>query len=120
MTGRRTEILLLQAPLYWDIYVPLDLDSARLAFTCHNFEYRGSEPAGALASCGLNVQSLLRPDLMQDNSSPKKISILKGGLVFSNVVMTVSPTYAQEVLRPEGGKGLHQTLHQHSRKFLEF
>jgi hypothetical protein len=77
MTGRRTEILLLQAPLYWDIYVPLDLDSARLAFTCHNFEYRGSEPAGALTSCGLNVQSLLRPDLMQDNSSPKKISILK-------------------------------------------
>jgi hypothetical protein len=73
----RTEILLLQAPLYWDIYVPLGLDSARLAFTCHNFGYQGSEPAGALASFGLNVQSLLQPDRMQDNSSPKKINLLK-------------------------------------------
>jgi starch synthase len=42
---------------------------------------------------------------------------LQGGIVFSNVVTTVSPTYAQEVLRPEGGKGLQGTLAQHSRKF---
>ncbi|KAG0622794.1 hypothetical protein M758_3G123800 [Ceratodon purpureus] len=106
------------APLYWDIYVPLGLDSARLAFTCHNFEYQGAENSGAIAACGLSARDLMRPDRMQDNSFHNKINLLKGGIVFSNVVTTVSPTYAQEVLRPEGGKGLHGTLGVHSKKFF--
>ena len=67
----------LQAPLYWDIYVPLGLDSARLAFTCHNFEYQGSENSAAIAAVGLSAQSLMRPDRMQDNSFPNKINLLK-------------------------------------------
>lgn len=106
------------APLYWDIYVPLGLDSARLAFTCHNFEYQGAESAGAITACGLSAKDLMRPDRMQDNSFHNKINLLKGGIVFSNIVTTVSPTYAQEVLRPEGGKGLHGTLGVHSKKFV--
>lgn len=106
------------APLYWDVFVPLGLDSARLAFTCHNFEYQGAENSGAIAACGLSPQTLMRPDRMQDNSHHNKINLLKGGVVFSNVVTTVSPTYAQEVLRPEGGKGLHGTLGVHSKKFF--
>ncbi|KAG6554493.1 hypothetical protein Mapa_003871 [Marchantia paleacea] len=106
------------APLYWDIYVSQGLDSARLAFTCHNFEYQGVDAPGALASCGLNVQQLHRPDRMQDNFAHDRVNLLKGGIVFSNVVTTVSPTYAQEVRAPEGGRGLHLTLAQHSKKFL--
>jgi glycogen synthase len=78
---------LLQAPLYWDIYVPLGLDSARLAFTCHNFEYQGAEPAVALASCGLSVRELLRPDRMQDNSFPNKINLLKVFLLFCTLIV---------------------------------
>lgn len=67
----------LQAPLYWDIYVPLGLDSARLAFTCHNFEYQGAEAAGAITACGLSAKDLMRPDRMQDNSFHNKINLLK-------------------------------------------
>ncbi|KAL3700083.1 hypothetical protein R1sor_018105 [Riccia sorocarpa] len=106
------------APLYWDIYVPQGLDSARLAFTCHNFEYQGVDAPGALASCGLNVPQLHRPDRMQDNFAHDRVNLLKGGIVFSNVVTTVSPTYAQEVRSPEGGRGLHLTLAQHLKKFF--
>ncbi|CAM6101353.1 unnamed protein product [Calypogeia fissa] len=106
------------APLYWDIYVPQGLDSARLAFTCHNFEYQGTDSPGALASCGLNVQQLNRQDRMQDNYNHGRVNLLKGGLVFSNVITTVSPTYAQEVRAPEAGRGLHLTLAQHFRKFV--
>lgn len=106
------------APMYWDIYAPQGLNSARIAFTCHNFEYQGTESATALASCGLDVQQLNRPDRMQDNFRHDRVNAVKGGIVFSNIVTTVSPTYAEEVRASEGGRGLHLTLAAHSKKFF--
>lgn len=106
------------APLYWDIYAPKGLNSARICFTCHNFEYQGTAPAPELAACGLDVYQLNRPDRMQDNSADDRINSVKGAIVFSNIVTTVSPTYAQEVRTPQGGKGLQRTLDAHSRKFI--
>ncbi|KAF2314662.1 hypothetical protein GH714_028333 [Hevea brasiliensis] len=106
------------APLYWDIYAPKGLNSARICFTCHNFEYQGTAPASELASCGLDVQQLNRPDRMQDNSAHDRVNPIKGAVVFSNIVTTVSPTYAQEVRTSEGGRGLHSTLNFHAKKFI--
>ncbi|XP_072966521.1 probable starch synthase 4, chloroplastic/amyloplastic isoform X1 [Typha angustifolia] len=106
------------APLYWDIYVARGFNSAKICFTCHNFEYQGIAPASDLASCGLDVHHLNRPDRMQDNSAHDKVNPVKGAIVYSNIVTTVSPTYAQEVRSAEGGRGLHGTLKSHSRKFV--
>jgi starch synthase len=53
---------------------------------------------------------------MQDNAHGR-INVAKGGIVYSNIVTTVSPTYALEV-RSEGGRGLQDTLKMHSRKFV--
>ncbi|MCO5583438.1 hypothetical protein L7F22_037349 [Adiantum nelumboides] len=106
------------APLYWDVYVAQGLDSARIAFTCHNFEYQGTDSPDALASCGLDPQRLHRPDRMQDNFVQNRINLLKGAIVFSNIVTTVSPTYAQEARNAEGGKGLHLTLMAQTHKFF--
>ncbi|KAK7363272.1 hypothetical protein VNO77_05408 [Canavalia gladiata] len=106
------------APLYWDIYAPKGLNSARICFTCHNFEYQGTAAASELESCGLDSHHLNRPDRMQDNSAHDRVNSVKGGIVFSNIVTTVSPTYAQEVRTAEGGQGLHSTLSSHSRKFI--
>nr|KJB63234.1 hypothetical protein B456_010G1353001 [Gossypium raimondii] len=55
---------------------------------------------------------------MQDNTAHDSVNPVKGAIVFSNIVMTVSPTYAQEVRTAEGGKGLHSTLNSHTRKFM--
>ncbi|GJP56059.1 hypothetical protein CLOM_g15123, partial [Closterium sp. NIES-68] len=106
------------APLYWDVYVPKGLNSAQLAFTCHNFEYQGSEHASALAACGLDVSRHNVPERMRDNFMHDRVNLLKAGIVFSSVVTTVSPTYAMEVRGPEGGRGLHLTLGQHEKKFF--
>ncbi|XP_019260204.1 PREDICTED: probable starch synthase 4, chloroplastic/amyloplastic [Nicotiana attenuata] len=106
------------APLYWDLYVPKGLDTARICFTCHNFEYQGTAPASELTSCGLDAYHLNRPDRMQDNSANDRINSVKGAIVFSNIVTTVSPTYAQEVRTAQGGKGLHATINSHSKKFV--
>ncbi|KAG6405045.1 hypothetical protein SASPL_132627 [Salvia splendens] len=106
------------APLYWDLYVPKGLDSARICFTCHNFEYQGSAPASELGSCGLDVHQLNRPDRMQDHSAHDRVNPVKGAVVFSNIVTTVSPTYAQEVRSSEGGRGLQDTINTYSKKFV--
>ncbi|KAL0442554.1 UNVERIFIED_CONTAM: putative starch synthase 4, chloroplastic/amyloplastic [Sesamum latifolium] len=106
------------APLYWDLYVPKGLDSARICFTCHNFEYQGAAPASDLASCGLDVYRQNKPDRMQDNSANDRVNSVKGAIVFSNIVTTVSPSYAQEVRTAEGGRGLQATLNSHSKKFV--
>ncbi|XP_009108356.1 probable starch synthase 4, chloroplastic/amyloplastic isoform X1 [Brassica rapa] len=106
------------APLYWDLYAPKGLDSARICFTCHNFEYQGTSSASDLGSCGLDVNQLNRPDRMQDHSSGDRVNPVKGAIIFSNIVTTVSPTYAQEVRTSEGGKGLHSTLNSNSKKFI--
>lgn len=106
------------APMYWNLYVQQGMDSARIAFTCHNFEYQGSDNPEALASCGLDPQLLHRPDRMQDNFEHSRVNLLKGAIVFSNIVTTVSPTYAQEVQTAEEGKGLHLTLMAQSHKFF--
>ncbi|KAL3643611.1 putative starch synthase 4, chloroplastic/amyloplastic [Castilleja foliolosa] len=106
------------APLYWDIYVAKGLNSARICFTCHNFEYQGAAAASDLASCGLDVYNLNRPDRMQDNSAHDRVNPVKGAIVFSNIVTTVSPSYAQEVQTAEGGRGLNSTLDSHSKKFV--
>ncbi|XP_041994203.1 probable starch synthase 4, chloroplastic/amyloplastic [Salvia splendens] len=106
------------APLYWDLYVPKELNSARICFTCHNFEYQGSAPASELASCGLDVHQLNRPDRMQDHSANGRVNPVKGAVVFSNIVTTVSPTYAQEVRGSEGGRGLQDTINAYSKKFV--
>ncbi|XP_022642652.1 probable starch synthase 4, chloroplastic/amyloplastic isoform X1 [Vigna radiata var. radiata] len=38
----------LRAPLYWEIFVHKGLNSARICFTCHNFEYQGTAVASEL------------------------------------------------------------------------
>uniref|UniRef100_A0A0D9WJ00 Starch synthase, chloroplastic/amyloplastic n=1 Tax=Leersia perrieri TaxID=77586 RepID=A0A0D9WJ00_9ORYZ len=105
------------APLYWEAYANLGFNSARICFTCHNFEYQGAAPAQDLACCGLDVEELDREDRMRDNNSHGRINVVKGAIVYSNIVTTVSPTYALEA-RKEGGRGLQESLKIHSRKFV--
>ncbi len=60
---------------------------------------------------------MLAPDKMQDSYSPDTINLLKGAIVFSDYVTTVSPNYAQEVLTPIGGRGLDPILQKYKEKF---
>jgi len=39
-----------------------------------------------------------------------RMNLLKGGLAFSDVVVTVSPTHARELCTPQGGFGLQETF----------
>jgi starch synthase len=51
--------------------------------------------------------SFYRPDCLEWYG---KVNLLKGGLVFSDMVTTVSPTHARELRTRSGGFGLHDTF----------
>lgn len=105
------------APLYKDMYKALGYSRASVVLTLHNMEYQGKCSPKDLNFIGLDGAYYLSPDKMQDNLYPNLINLLKGGIVYSDYVTTVSPNYAKEVLTPEGGRGLEATLLKYKDKF---
>jgi len=78
----------------------------RTLTTIHNLEYRGLYKPAVLPEIGLPA-SLFHTDRLEFYGD---ISYLKGGLVYSDALSTVSPTYAQEIQTPECGAGLDGLL----------
>ncbi|CAI5471004.1 unnamed protein product, partial [Closterium sp. Yama58-4] len=105
------------APLFWDIYHHQGMPDTRILFTCHDARFQNAQPAGKLALVGLDPSQLNRPDRLQDNRDPALVNLLKGGIVYSNKVTTVSPTYASDMKTRELGCGLDGTVAIHSQKF---
>jgi starch synthase len=105
------------APLYEEMYKKLGFTKPKTVFTIHNMEYQGKCSVADLGRIGLDGPLYLQPKSMQDNLYPNLINLLKGGIVYSDFITTVSPNYAKEVLSPEGGRGLESTLIEHQDKF---
>ncbi len=78
--------------------------------TIHNLGYQGWFPRSALADLGL-PDRLFRPDLLD---SQGQVNFLKGGMIFSDILTTVSPRYAQEIQTAPFGFGLHGLLRSRS------
>lgn len=105
------------APLYYEMYRPLGYARAKVVTTIHNIAYQGQCAPVDLDRVGLEGKNYLVPDKMQDSKYPKSINLLKGAIVYSDFITTVSPSYAKEVQTPEGGQGLDQTLIKYKDKF---
>jgi starch synthase len=71
----------------------------KVVFTIHNLGYQGRFTRDRLYWLGL-PDWLLRDDLLEFYGD---INLLKGGLVYSDWITTVSPTYAREIQTPEQG-----------------
>jgi starch synthase len=81
-----------------------------VVFTIHNLAYQGVFDASWLPRLGFGWD-LMRVDAMEYWG---RISYLKAGIVFSDLVTTVSPTYAQEIQTPELGFGFDGILRERS------
>jgi len=75
-------------------------------FTVHNLAYQGLFSQDTFRTLGL-PDSLWQPDQLEFYG---QLSFIKGGLVFSDHLTTVSEGYAREILRPEYGYGLDGLL----------
>jgi starch synthase len=82
------------------------LAGARSLFTIHNLAYQGVFPKSVLPVLGL-PWDVFRYEAMEFHD---QLNFMKAGLVFSDALTTVSPTYAREILDPEAGQGLDPLL----------
>jgi len=88
------------------------LSSMKTVLTIHNLAYQGLFQHEDMKLTGLD-QSLFNPLQLEHWG---KINFLKGGIVFSDIVTTVSEKYAEEIKTVEFGCGLEGVLKEHENK----
>lgn len=93
------------------IYLKNNLSNEKFAkipvvLTIHNISYQGVFEKKLLSEIGLDL-SLFTSEKLEFY---RKLNILKGGIVFSDYITTVSPTYASEILTKDFGMGLEGVL----------
>jgi starch synthase len=104
------------APLYKDLYAEQGLSLGGVVLTLHNLQHQGKCAPFNLSAVGLKGESYLNPEKMQDPLHPELVNLLKGGIVYSDFLTTVSPSYEQEIKTPDGGHHLHALLIRHQNK----
>jgi starch synthase len=87
-------------------YAPATLARTPAVFTIHNLAYQGVFDASWLPRLGF-AWDLMRIDTLEYWG---RISYLKGGIMCSRAITTVSPRYAQEIQTPEFGFGFDGIL----------
>ncbi|MBI9070838.1 MAG: glycogen synthase GlgA [Melioribacteraceae bacterium] len=96
-------------PLYikenynWDKF----FQKTKTIFSIHNIGYQGLFPANIFNETEINSKHFYPTGPVEYY---EKISLLKAGLVFSDLINTVSETYAKEILTEEYGGGMHEIL----------
>jgi starch synthase len=91
--------------------VPLLIKQEKLPIktmlTIHNLAFQGKAPVSILAKMGINSKfsSALRWEIKS-----RQINFLQEAIIHADIITTVSPTYAKEILTEEFGYGLHEIL----------
>jgi len=99
--------------LLWHNYYSWFYKDSKSMFTIHNLAHQGVfRPEGFFEQTGIDRSCFCYNGIeFYDN-----INLLKGAIVSSKNITTVSPTYAVEIQTPEGGVGLEGVLRVHSAK----
>jgi starch synthase len=82
------------------------LGKAACIFTIHNLAYQGVFPKTLMGDLGL-PWSMFTPEGLEFYD---QVSFMKAGLAFSDLISTVSPTYAREIQTPGYGEYLDPFL----------
>jgi starch synthase len=90
------------------------LRRAGSVLTIHNAAFQGRFPAHEWPFTGLPIE-LFTPEGIEFWGD---WSTLKSGILSTDAVTTVSPTYATELLRPESGMGMDGVLRQRASRFV--
>jgi len=99
------------APIYLKTIYAWDklFRDTKTVLTIHNIGYQGIFNASILADTGISGNADL---LHQEDMALGRINFLKTGVLYSDLLTTVSPTYAREILSADHGMGLQDLLYQ--------
>jgi len=82
-------------------------ENAASVLTVHNLGYQGIFPPGVISLAGLPFERMFTMEALEFYG---KANLLKGGIVFADVINTVSPRYAREIQTEQFGYGLDGVL----------
>lgn len=103
--------VLLKDKYHWKIA----LRDIRTVFTIHNLMFQGIFDQYVLGDLfGIGYDAFHEHGLKYHD----RVNFLKGGLYYSDLVTTVSPSYAEEIQTAEYGMGLHEDLQKISSKLV--
>lgn len=88
--------------------------NAKSVLTIHNMAYQGISPKEKFKYLGIDKKYFDRKYFEYYD----KINLLKAGIVFSDMVTTVSPTYAKQIKTPKYGCGLEGALIEKDRNVI--
>ncbi len=104
--------------LLFEMYQHIGMPDQRVCYTIHNLAHQGIAGESILWATGLNRPEYFFDDLrLRDNANHAALNLMKGGIVYSNFVTTVSPRHAWEAMNTDQGMGLGHTLYTHRIKF---
>ena len=98
--------------LYWELFS--STMSAKPVLTIHNMDNTGECRQDEFGATGVSGETFASVDKALDERTighnPERLCLLKGGIIYSSAVTTVSPTYAKETLSGGGAGFLQSTL----------
>lgn len=89
-----------------EMYSDYALSSIKMLYTIHNLAYQGLFPEAEAPKIDIG-QNLFHPSAMEFYG---KLNLMKGGILFSDEISTVSRRYAEEIQTKEYGCGLEGVL----------
>ncbi|HOZ36454.1 MAG TPA: glycogen/starch synthase [bacterium] len=90
------------------VFLKKNKQTVKTIFTIHNLAYGGDTDLSILARFGLVARDF---SLVKNNA----VNIMREAIAGSDIITTVSPTYAREILTPEFGCGLQDILHKRKK-----
>ncbi len=104
------------APLYKDIYSKNLKHKAKIVLSIHNLQYQGLCKPKDIKNLGFNGKYYLTKEKLKDPNRPKTLNLLKGGLVYSDIIIPVSENYAKEIMTKELGCNLEKITQKYKKK----
>lgn len=99
-------------PLYLKLNYKDVFPKARTLFTIHNLGYQGVFPVDKFSLLGIPWDYFHMDELEFYGS----VNFMKAGIIHSDMLNTVSPTYSKEILTPEFGHKLDGLLRKYQYK----
>ena len=103
-------------PNYLRTYYAYTFGQVASVFTIHNLAYQGACSPAVMALAGLadpgHVESTMGPRIAAS------FNFMARGIHFSDVITTVSPTYAREIMTHEYGEGLDALLRERADRVV--
>lgn len=90
------------------------LSQTASVLTIHNIGYQGKYDGSVMSYFGLGPEHFTS-EKFEDYG---QVNLLKAGIHFADMLTTVSPTHAREVLEPAGGHGLTPYLERRRQDFV--